>query len=55
MPVAIKRFDVGYNDTTYTENIASATAIRNIVKNNSLDILKKVVPENSFSTILEKY
>lgn len=53
MPVAIKRFDVGYNDTTYTENIASATAIRNIVKNNSLDILKKVVPENSFSTILE--
>ena len=53
MPVAVKRFDVGYNDTTYTENIASATAIRNIVKNNSLDILKKVVPENSFSTILE--
>lgn len=53
MPVSIKRFDVGYNDTTYTENIASATAIRNIVKNNSLDILKKVVPENSFSTILE--
>lgn len=53
MPVAIKRFDVGYNDTTYTENIASATAIRNIVKNNSLDILKKVIPENSFSTILE--
>lgn len=53
MPVAIKRFDVGYNDTTYTENIASATAIRNIIKNNSLDILKKVVPENSFSTILE--
>lgn len=53
MPVAIKRFDVGHNDTTYTENIASATAIRNIVKNNSLDILKKVVPENSFSTILE--
>lgn len=53
MPVAIKRVDVGYNDTTYTENIASATAIRNIVKNNSLDILKKVVPENSFSTILE--
>lgn len=53
MPVAIKRFDAGYNDTTYTENIASATAIRNIVKNNSLDILKKVVPENSFSTILE--
>ena len=53
MPVAVKRFDVGYNDTTYTENIASATAIRNIIKNNSLDILKKVVPENSFSTILE--
>ncbi len=53
MPVAIKRVDVGYNDTTYTENIASATAIRNIVKNNSLDILKKVVPENSFSTILK--
>ena len=53
IPFTIERFDAGYNDTTYTGNIASATAIRNIVKNNGWDILRKVVPENTFSLLLE--
>ena len=53
IPFTIERFDAGYNDTTYTGNIASATAIRNIVKNNGWDILRKVVPENTFSPLLE--
>ena len=52
-PVTVERFHTGYHDTSSTGNIASSTAIRNIVKNNGWDILRKVVPENAFSTILE--
>ena len=37
-PVAIHRSLVGYNDLEYTDNMASSTAIRNIIKNNSFDI-----------------
>ena len=53
IPVTIERYNAGYHDTTYTGNVASATAIRNMVKNNGWDILRKVVPENTFSTLLE--
>ena len=52
-PITIERYNTGYHDTTYNGNVASATAIRNIVKNNGWDILRKVVPENTFSTLLE--
>ena len=52
-PIPIERFESSYNDTTYTGKIASATAIRNIVKNNGFDILKKLVPESTFSTLIE--
>lgn len=53
IPVTIKRYEAGYHDTTYSGNIASGTAIRNIIKNNNLDIFKKVVPENTFNTLLK--
>ena len=53
IPVTIERYNAGYHDTTYNGNVASATAIRNIVKNNGWDILRKVVPENTFSILLE--
>ena len=53
IPVTIERYNTGYHDTAYNGNVASATAIRNIVKNNGWDILRKVVPENTFSTLLE--
>ena len=53
IPVTIERYNAGYHDTAYNGNVASATAIRNIVKNNGWDILRKVVPENTFSTLLE--
>ena len=43
IPVTIKRYEAGYHDTTYSGNIASGTAIRNIIKNNDWNILKKVV------------
>ncbi len=53
LPVTIERYDAGYHDTTHTGNIASSTAIRNIVKNNGWDILRKVVPESTFSLLLD--
>ena len=53
IPVTVERYNAGYHDTSYNGNVASATAIRNIVKNNGWDILRKVVPENTFSTLLE--
>ena len=52
-PITVERYNAGYHDTTYNGNVASATAIRNIVKNNGWDILRKVVPEDTFSTLLE--
>ena len=52
-PIAIERYEAGYNDLTYTENIASATAIRNIIKNNGLNILSKLMPEATYSTLIE--
>ena len=47
-PISIARFEAGYNDTSYTGNIASATAIRNIVKNGGFDILKRLLPRFLF-------
>ena len=52
-PITIERYNARYHDTTYNGNVASATAIRTIVKNNGWDILRKVVPENTFSILLE--
>ena len=34
-------------------NIASATAIRNIIKNGGINILKKLLPESSYNILLE--
>lgn len=51
-PISVARFETGYNDTKYTGNIASATAIRNIVKNGGFEILKKLLPDSSYSILL---
>ncbi len=53
MPISIPRFEVGYNDIGYSGNIASSTAIRNIIKNNGFDILRKVVPENTYTNLIQ--
>ena len=52
-PVAIHRSFVGYNDLDYTENMASSTAIRNIIKNNAFDVLRNLIPEPSYSILVE--
>ena len=52
-PVSIARFETGYNDVTYSGNIASATAIRNIVKNGGFDALRKLLPNSSYSVLID--
>lgn len=52
-PISIARFETGYNDVTYSGNIASATAIRNMVKNGSFDALRKLLPESSYSILIK--
>ena len=51
-PISIARFETGYNDVTYTGNIASATAIRNIVKNGGFDALRKLLTNSSYSILI---
>lgn len=52
-PIAIERYEAGYNDLTYTGNIASATAIRNIIKNDGLNILQNLMPKATYSALIE--
>lgn len=51
-PISIQRFGNQYNDTDITGNIASSTAIRNIIKNNGFDVLRKVLPTSSYSILV---
>ena len=39
MPISIPRFEAYHNDTEYTGNVASSTAIRNIIKKTVFFIL----------------
>lgn len=52
-PFSIQRFESDYNSTGFNGNIASSTAIRNIVKNNGFDILRKLMPDSSYSILME--
>ena len=52
-PMCVPRYESGYNDIDFNGNIASATAIRNIVKNNGFDILRNLLPESSYSILIE--
>lgn len=52
-PVAITRFEAGYNDVSYSGNIASATAIRNIIKNGNFKALRKLVPAPSYGILID--
>ena len=51
-PVSVQRYGTQYNDTDITGNMASGTAIRNIVKNNGFDVLRKVLPASSYSILV---
>lgn len=52
-PVAITRFEAGYNDVTYSGNIASATAIRNIVKNGNFKVARNLLPAPSYGILID--
>lgn len=52
-PVAISRYEVGYNDLSYTGNIASSTAIRNMIKNNGFNALANLMPAPSYTTLVQ--
>lgn len=52
-PVSITRYEAGYNDITYSGNIASSTSIRNIIKNGGFDILRRLLPASSYRILIE--
>lgn len=51
IPFTIKRIDEGYNSLKVKDRLASATAIRNLVKSN--EDVKKFMPTPSFNILLE--
>lgn len=51
-PISIARFEAGYNDKFYSGNIASATAIRNIVRNGGFNALGRLLPESSYRILI---
>ena len=52
-PVSIARYEAGYNDLSFTGNIASSTAIRNMIKNNGFNALRNLMPESSYSNLIQ--
>lgn len=50
-PVCISRYEVDYNSTTITNNIASATAIRNLILSKDYNTIKNLIPTSSYSTL----
>lgn len=52
-PITISRFSSEYNSPNFSKNIASATAIRHLVKNKNFDIIKNLVPYNTYSVLME--
>lgn len=52
-PYSIPRYEVGYHDVNYTENTASSTAIRNMIKNNGFNALANLMPAPSYSILMQ--
>lgn len=52
-PFCIKRFESDYNSNNFSNNIASATAIRNLIKSRSFYIIKDLVPPSTYSILLD--
>lgn len=52
-PVCISRFATDYNSSDFSGSIASATAIRELIKNKNFNSIKTVIPENSHSILMD--
>ena len=56
VPHVVNRVCSDYNSVDFKDNIASGTAIRNIVSNNeNLDVLKTLMPGSSFSVFMNDF
>lgn len=51
-PVCISRFKAEYNSSNFSENIASATAIRELIKNKNFDAIKTVIPLEAYLILM---
>lgn len=54
LPIPILRKDSNHNDAFINSNIASSTAIRNIIHNNEFEKIDLVIPKNCSNFLLEK-
>jgi len=52
-PHVIGRFESDYNSKKFNSNIASSTAIRNIIKNNGFNFLPKLMPQSSLAILVK--
>ena len=52
-PICVKRVESEYNSTDFSDDIASATAIRSLIKNKSFEIIKTLLPSNTYSILLD--
>ena len=52
-PISVKRIDSGYNDLEYSNNMASATAIRQLIKNGTYDNLNNLLPKKSYKILMD--
>ena len=52
-PHVIGRFETDYNSKKFNSNIASSTAIRNIIKNNGFNFLPKLMPQSSLAILVK--
>lgn len=52
-PVCVKRFEAEYNSTNFLNDIASATAIRTLVKNKDFNKIENLVPYETYSILMD--
>ena len=52
-PISITRLRANHNSLDYTQNFASSTAIRNMLKNNGFRAVQELTPPTCYSTLLQ--
>lgn len=52
-PICIPRYEAQYNSTDISNNIASATAIRELLKNKDFNKIKSLLPNSTYSILME--
>ena len=52
-PLCIKRINAEYNSKNFSNNFGSATAIRELIKNNDFNTIKQLTPECTYSILAD--